>query len=323
MKVNDLSTVPPNSRWRMMWNSVKSSGQQYYIGMTTGATGSPTFEYGELGDAGVPGIFVISETPTGTPLPASNFQSDGTITIFAPKSAFGNPQPGDLLGAVGGRTFTGDTPATNTIERSNLFVDHTFVKAQSDNSYPPATYTLLGNGACEGGIVPLSAVSRKLHGGAGVFDIDLPLSGGLGIECRIGQGANHDQHQVVVSFPNVINSVANVGVTSGTGAVSTFVVSNKQVIINLSGVANAQTLTITLTGVNDGINVGNVSIPMGVLAGDVNSSRLVDSGDVFLTRQQTGQRTTASNFRDDVNASGIIDSGDVFIVRQHTATAIP
>jgi hypothetical protein len=51
--------------------------------------------------------------------------------------------------------------------------------------------------------------------------------------------------------------------------------------------------------------------------------RLVDSGDVFLTRQQTGQSTSASNFRDDVNASGIIDSGDVFIVRQHTATSIP
>src|SRR5947199_286670 len=30
------------------------------------------------------------------------------------------------------------------------------------------------------------AVSRKTHGGAGVFDVNLPLSGLAGIECRSG-----------------------------------------------------------------------------------------------------------------------------------------
>src|SRR5206468_2743318 len=140
-------------------------------------------------------------------------QTDGTIKIYVPKLAFGNPQPGDLLGAVGGRTITGDnsdcatdiTPQctpNNKLERSNSFVDHTFVKAQSDNSFPAATYTVLGNGACEGGIVPLGAVSRKTHDSISPpFDIDLPLTGNIGIECRKGQGTNSDQHQVVVTFP--------------------------------------------------------------------------------------------------------------------------
>lgn len=155
MKVNDLTTVPPNSRWRITWNSFTSPGQQYYVGMTTGNTGAPTFEYGTLADAGVPAVFVIQENTTGMADPASNFQPDGTITIIAPKSAFGSPQPGDLLGAIGGRTLTGDTsncatdlpPCTpeSKLERSNTFVDHTFVKAQSDNSYPAATYTVAGN----------------------------------------------------------------------------------------------------------------------------------------------------------------------------------
>jgi hypothetical protein len=158
MKVNDLSTVPPNSRWRITWDSASSPGQQYYVGMTTGPSGPPTFEYGTLADAGVPAVFVIQETKVASALPASNFTADGTITIFAPKSAFGNPQPGDLLGAVGGRTITGDTsdcsadlpPCTpnSQLERSNAFVDHTFVKAQSDNSYPAATYTVVGNVSC-------------------------------------------------------------------------------------------------------------------------------------------------------------------------------
>ena len=159
MKVNNLATVPPNSRWRITWDSFASPGQQYYVGMTTGSGNAPpTFEYGTLADAGVPAIFVIQETKVASALPASNFTSDGTITIFAPKSAFGNPQAGDLLGAVGGRTITGDSsdcasdlpPCTpnSRLERSNAFVDHTFVKAQSDNSYPASTYTVAGNVSC-------------------------------------------------------------------------------------------------------------------------------------------------------------------------------
>ena len=158
MKVNSLAPVPPNSRWRITWDSASSPGQQYYVGMTTGPNGPPTFEYGTLADAGVPAVFVIQETRVAAALAESNYKPDGTITIFAPKSAFGNPQPGDLLGAVGGRTITGDTsdcssdlpPCTpnSQLERSNAFVDHTFVKAQGDNSYPASTYTVAGNVSC-------------------------------------------------------------------------------------------------------------------------------------------------------------------------------
>jgi hypothetical protein len=338
MKVNDLSTVPPNSRWRIMWNSFTSPGQQYYVGMTTGNTGTPTFEYGTLKDAGVPAIFVIQETTTGTADPESNFQPDGTITIIVPKSAFGNPQPGDLLGAVGGRTITGDTsncatdlpPCTpeSKLERSNEFVDHTFVKAQSDNSFPAATYTVAGNGFCNGGIGPITAVSRKTHSTAGTFDVNLPFDT-PGIECRTGQGANSNNHQVVITFPGPV-TLTNATVTPdpkasppATGSVSRVIVSGSQVTVNLTGVSNAQTLAINLNGLSNGVDTGNISIPMGVLLGDVNASRLVDSGDVFLVRQQTGQTATSSNFREDVNASGLIDSGDVFLTRQHTATSLP
>jgi len=333
MKVNDLSTVPPNSRWRITWNSFTSPGQQYYVGMTTGNTGAPTFEYGTLADAGVPAIFVIKETTVGAADPASNMQTDGTISIYVPKSAFGNPQPGDLLGAVGGRTITGDNsncatdlpPCTpnNKLERSNSFVDHTFVKAQSDNSFPAATYTVVGNAACEGGIVPLGAVSRKTHGSISPpFDIDLPLSGNLGIECRVGQGPNSNNHQVVVTFPRPITLVGAPTVSSGTGSVMTTIASGNQVFINLTGITNAQRMSITLT-VNDGINTGSVVVPMGVLLGDVNSSGDVDSADVFLVRQQTLHTVTTSNFREDINTSGDIDSADVFIARKQTLTSLP
>jgi hypothetical protein len=317
MKVNSLASVPPNSRWRIMWNSFSSPGQQYYVGMTTGPSGPPTFQYGYLADAGVPAVFVISEQNAIPALAGSNFigsgPADGTITIFAPKSAFGNPQPGDLLGAVGGRTFTGDTPETNTLERSNAMIDHTFVKAQSDNSFPAATYTVLGNNACEGGIIPLSAVSRKTHGSAGTFDVDLPLSGNVGIECRTG-GSPTGNHTIVVTFPTPISAVAS---ATCAGNAATTSISGNQVTVNCTGVPNAQTVAINLTGVNDGTNIGAVSIPMGVLLGDVNASGIVTSGDTNLCKAQALQTVTTSNFRNDINASGAITTGDVNIIKQN------
>ena len=92
-------------------------------------------------------MLLLSETPINATAQGT-YSANGTITIYVPKSDVGNPQVGDLLGAIGGKTITGDTPATNTLERSTTFVDHTFVKGNSDNSYPAATYTVAGNNIC-------------------------------------------------------------------------------------------------------------------------------------------------------------------------------
>src|SRR5207253_3520651 len=45
---------------------------------------------------------------------------------------------------------------------------------------------------------PLGAVSRKTHGMAGTFDINLPVTGTPGIECR--SGSVPGSHQVVITF---------------------------------------------------------------------------------------------------------------------------
>jgi hypothetical protein len=70
--------------------------------------------------------------------------------------------------------------------------------------------------------IPTSVVSRKTHGTAGDFDIDLPLTGTPGIECRTG-GANGD-HQVVVTFAVPV-TLSSASVSSGTGSVSNTTVS--------------------------------------------------------------------------------------------------
>jgi hypothetical protein len=175
MKVGDLSTIPPNSRWRIAWDWWSPTNQMYYIGMKADQNGAITFEYGTLADAGVPAILVLGETPiascaamsTSCSLPgasaACHYNTDGTITMFVPKSGVGSPKAGDLLGAIGGKTITGDTPTTNTFERSTTFVDHTFIKGQADNCYPPATYTLAGNAT----VVTVTASPNQVHEGSG------------------------------------------------------------------------------------------------------------------------------------------------------------
>jgi len=148
MKVTSLASVPPNSRWRIVWNSYAATGEQFYVGMRTNSNSVATFEYGTVATAVVGLVIgVPTETKIGA-LPGSSFNANGTITFIVPKSAVGNPQPGDLLGAVNGRTFTGDTSQTQNLERSTLLVDHTFVKGQRDNGHPAATYMLVGNSTC-------------------------------------------------------------------------------------------------------------------------------------------------------------------------------
>src|SRR5438552_1715803 len=153
LKTTSLSSVPNSSRWRVVWNSYAAqsynpAAEQFYAGMKTDSNGVVTFEYGTVATAVVGLVIgVPTETKIGS-LPGSGFNANGMITLVVPKSKIGNPQPGDLLGAVNGRTFTGDTAETQNLERSTLLVDHTFVKGQRDNGHPAATYMVVGNVAC-------------------------------------------------------------------------------------------------------------------------------------------------------------------------------
>jgi len=176
--------------------------------------------------------------------------------------------------------------------------------------------------------VPLnSLVSRKSHGLlAGSFDINMPLAGTTGIECRSG-GANGN-HTVVFTFANPLTSVGGASVSSGTGTVSSSAMDSsdaRNYIVNLTGVTNAQTITVSLANVNDsaGNSSASVSASMGVLVGDVNASGRTDSGDVTLVRQKTVSLPDASTFRNDVNTSGRIDAGDVTVTRNNSVTVLP
>jgi len=226
-------------------------------------------------------------------------------------------------------------PSTTSFNVTNKPGGHYFYRVRG--AYTNGTYT--DNSNVKDIIVNLplqltSVVSEKSHGSAGNFDVNLPLAGTRGVECRTpGQlpgGATGD-YQLIFTFSNNLQSVASASVThdpTKTATVGSRAIGPKpnQYTVNLTNVSNQQYIQVNLSNVADtlGHNIAAASSPqMGVLVGDVNASGDVDSADVFLVRQQTLHNVTLSNFREDLNASGDIDSADVFVARKQTLTSLP
>ncbi len=175
----------------------------------------------------------------------------------------------------------------------------------------------------------VSAVSAKTHGGAGTFNVDLPLTGSPGIECRSG-GLTND-HTIVVTFdgPVAITGTPQAELTAGTGCVGTggtcdmsgtVSISGNTVTIPLTNVTNAQVINVRLNGVNTpSAGVSNdVTIPMRVLLGDTNGDTQVDSSDITQTKSRLGQTVDGTTFRSDVNVNGSISSADVSLVKSQS-----
>src|SRR5204862_5117883 len=121
---------------------------------------------------------------------------------------------------------------------------------------------------------------------------------------------------------------AGASVTNGSGSISSKNIDSNDAhnyIVNLTGVSNAQVITVSLISVTD--SAGNFSsaigAQMGVLIGDVNASGVVTSGDTNLCKAQALQPVTSANFRRDINASGSITTGDVNIIKQNALSHLP
>ena len=172
-------------------------------------------------------------------------------------------------------------------------------------------------------VEPLSvatAVSRKMHGSRGLFDLHLPLTGAPGIECRAA-----GMHKLLFTFTNNVTSGA-AAVTRGNGSVSgapTF--SNNIMNINLADVTDAQATVVTLTSVTDAHSqsLPATYINMKVLAGDTTGNGIVNSSDVSQTKNQSGAAISDANFREDVTVDGLINSSDIANVKLQSGKAIP
>jgi len=162
----------------------------------------------------------------------------------------------------------------------------------------------------------LSAASRLTHGGAGTFDIAMPLSGTSGVEDRAASTYN-----AVFNFDQAVNSgqVLNVG---GVGTVGTISFSGNTMTAQLTGVTSAEVVTLRVQNINgDGQQHGDV--PFGFLTADVNGNRKVDKPDKQIVTAAKNQPVTSANFRDDINLSGVVDKGDLDSVNANKGNRIP
>ena len=176
----------------------------------------------------------------------------------------------------------------------------------------------------------IRVVSRMAHASASPFDIVLresnpPSQGFLATECR--SGGTNGNYNLVFKFADALTNVGSAHVTSGTGSISSSKIDPNDAhnyIVNLTGVADAQIVTVVLTGVTDsaGHFSSSVSAAMGVLIGDTNSDRFTDSVDASQTKSESGHAISDSNFREDVNADGFIDAVDASLVKSKSGHAL-
>jgi hypothetical protein len=167
-----------------------------------------------------------------------------------------------------------------------------------------------------------AAVSRKTHGSAGAFNLPLSLTGTPTVDSRTGGAAG--DHTLVLAFSSDVVS-GNAAVTSGTGTVvGSPSFSGNTMTVALTGVANAQQLTVTLSNVTNTTSqvLPNTPIAVRFLAGDSNGDSTVNSGDALQTRSRSGQTTDLTNFRSDFNADGNINGGDTIIVRSRSGSSV-
>ncbi|MGI8956237.1 MAG: sialidase family protein [Chthoniobacterales bacterium] len=310
LQVANLSTITPNRRWRIIWDSPISPNGQYYVGMTSDVNGAITYEYGTVLTQ-VVGL--VLGVPTAIPLGAPDsgtYTTGGLITIAVSKDKIGNPATGDLLGAFSTRTY----PDPGNMMRSTDATDTTANATSNDFTANAATYVVTGPYP---GLT--SAVSRKVHGGAGTFDILLPAVGGPGIECRTGgTGGNH---QVVFTFVGPV-TLGSATVTAPLGgSVLNSSVAGNVVTVNLQGITNGQTVTVNLLGMTGAVT-GDLSVPMGVLAGDTTADSTVNSADIGQTKSKSGQVVDSTNFRNDVTVDGSLNSADIGLVKSKSGTAL-
>ncbi len=320
-----LGSAPPNSQWFIIWNRQGSPTPDFdrvYGTMRTDAAGTPTFEYGNFGVALDP----MNPNPNAnTPVKVGDADSGSydpltgliKITISDDKLRMiddnGMPSAyaaGSDLAGINIRTYFNrpDPGQRSQNNASDITAD--------------SSYSLAGNDACAPVPQLVSAVSRKVHGTAGTFDVRLvPTGPNNGIECRSGggTGAIAGNYQVVMVFASPI-TFSSATVSAGSITTST---SNNIVTATLSNVPNDQVITITLVGASAGGAATNVSVPMTVVVGDTTANYSVNSTDVSETKSKSGQAVDDENFRNDVTVNGSLNSSDVSLVKSKSGTGVP
>jgi kumamolisin len=163
----------------------------------------------------------------------------------------------------------------------------------------------------------LSVASVQSHAGT-PYSIPLPLTGNEGIECRQIKGAL----SLVFTFAGPVAS-GDADVAEGTGSVENVSCSGDTMTVSLTGVTDAQNLTVTVSNINT--TSASDSVTFGVLLGDVNGDGLVSVLDSVTIRNDFNQAAGSSGFnpRADLNEDGLVSVLDSVTVRNSFNDQLP
>jgi hypothetical protein len=175
------------------------------------------------------------------------------------------------------------------------------------------------------------ASSIKNHGDQGNFSVQLASMGPVTTEPRSGGAAMAHTIEIFL-FGEVTFSEAVI--TRGVGTIDSVTKSRAGelpfpftiVTVELSGVANAQRLTLALLDVGDGpgpSGEGDFGIRIGYVRGDITNDGAVNASDISSVKAVSGQTTEGGNFRNDVNVNGVITASDIGMVKAQSGINLP
>jgi hypothetical protein len=238
------------------------------------------------------------------------------------------------IGDLTGRSFDSTTVGLNAVgtppgNNQNAFWNSNFFGFNwtlTGNQGFPYDFSMGVNGTVtgQGGLTLVSAASSKKHGNAGVFNIDLPLTGAPGVECR--QGALGTATSIVFTFSDSVTSVDSTSTSCGRVISTTASGATVTVLLNnVQSSCDGSDVTVTLTGVNGGSgSLASAAATFGVLAGDVNGDGTVDASDLQQVRGNSGAGlVTSANFRDDVSVDGKVNHADINLTRAARGNSLP
>jgi hypothetical protein len=251
-----------------------------------------------------------ANTGTNTVTWNGSIAAASTVTITIQATIQAATAIGTIVSNQGAIFYDSDGNGTND---ASGVTDDPSTPAPND----PTSFTVTGGS----GTAPVlqSVVLRRVHGAAGTFDLTLSsVLTNPTTEPRIGP-----THQLIFTYDKPLNA-ATASVPEGTATPSSSVVGST-VVVNLTGVTNAQYVTVSLTGVGstDGGTGGTGAARAGFLVGDVNQNRVVTVADLGLVNAQLAQFVTATNFLKDVNASGTLTVADKGITNANLTRSLP
>ncbi|HEY2801694.1 MAG TPA: hypothetical protein VGI85_13960 [Chthoniobacterales bacterium] len=224
---------------------------------------------------------------------------------------------GTVIDGTGSQTSTGHRWGDYSAMTVDPVDDHTFWYT---NEYYTTTAnvswkTRIANFTISQATQLVSAVSRLTHGGAGTFDIDMPITGTTGVEDR-----QSSTYNIILTFNGPITS-ATTSVTSGTGTAGSPVFSGNTVTVPLTGLTDSEVITLTLSNING--TGSSASVNLGFLVGDSTADRVVNGNDVSQAKSRSGQTAGAGNFRSDLNLDGTVNANDASLTKSKSGHSIP